>query len=116
MQAYHVFYDRKWKRSFESLIRENPGIDAVLCAAGGYVAHGFLKKASKQHVDVPGTISLVGFDDIEMSSDTGLTTVRQPLDEMGRSAFNAAVRAINEPKALPENIVFENELVIRDTA
>jgi LacI family transcriptional regulator len=91
-------------------------VDAVFCAAGDYVAHGFLNEARKQHVEVPGNIALVGFDDIVMSADTGLTTMKQPLDEMGKEAFRMAVFAINNPKALPEKKIFEDTLVKRETA
>jgi len=102
------------KEAFRFMISSDA--DAVFCAAGDYVAHGFLNEARKQHADIPGSMSLVGFDDIEMSSDTGLTTVRQPLAEMGKAAFEAAVKAVNDPKYLPEKRIFENELVIRETA
>lgn len=102
------------KEAFRFMLSSN--VDAVFCAAGDYVAHGFLNEARKEHVDIPGVISLMGFDDIEMSADTGLTTVKQPLDEMGREAFRMALKAINDPKALPEKKVFENKLVIRETA
>ena len=102
------------KEAFRFMLASN--VDAVFCAAGDYVAHGFLNEARKQHVDVPGNISLVGFDDIEMSADTGLTTVKQPLNEMGKEAFRMALAAIKDPKALPEKKIFENTLVKRETA
>jgi len=91
-------------------------VDAVFCAAGDYVAHGFLNEARKQQVDIPGAMALIGFDDIEMSADTGLTTVKQPLDEMGKEAFRMATAAIENPGLPPQQKVFENTLIIRETA
>lgn len=91
-------------------------VDAVFCAAGDYVAHGFLNEARKQHLDVPGGIALIGYDDIEMSADSGLTTVRQPLYEMGKEAFRTAVRAIENPGLAPQIKIFDNDLIIRETA
>jgi LacI family transcriptional regulator len=75
-----------------------------------------MNEARKQHVDIPGGISLVGFDDIEMSADTGLTTVKQPLEEMGKEAFRMAVYASENPGAAARKKVFENVLVVRETA
>jgi len=102
------------KEAFRCMISSD--VDAVFCAAGDYVAHGFLSEARKQHVDVPGNIALIGFDDIEMSADTGLTTVRQPLDEMGKEAFRMAVAAIENSGLPPQEKVLENTLIIRETA
>jgi LacI family transcriptional regulator len=102
------------KEAFRFMLSSD--VDAVFCGAGDYVAHGFLNEARKQHVEIPGGMSLIGYDDIEMSADTGMTTVRQPLDEMGKEAFNMAVRAIEDPKVLPEQKIFENTLVVRETA
>jgi LacI family transcriptional regulator len=102
------------KEAFRFMLSSD--VDAVFCAAGDYVAHGFLNEARKQHVDIPGNISLIGFDDIEMSGDTGMTTVHQPLDEMAKEAFQMAIRSIENPKVLPEKKVFENTLIRRETA
>lgn len=90
-------------------------VDAVFCAAGDYVAHGFLNEARKQRVDIPGNMALIGYNDIEMSADTGLTTVRQPLDEMGREAFRIAVAVIENPGLPPQDKIFENTLIVRET-
>lgn len=105
---------RDGKEAFRFMISSD--VDAVFCAAGDYTAHGFLNEARMEHVDVPGNIALVGFDDIQMSADTGLTTVRQPLDEIGKEAVRLAVAGMENPGLPPQNKIFENKLIIRETA
>jgi LacI family transcriptional regulator len=91
-------------------------IDAVFCAAGDYVAHGFLNEARKNGIEMPKTMSLIGFDDIESSIDIGLTTVKQPLYEMGKEALHMAIGSLknNPPEAVDK--VFECRLILRETA
>lgn len=102
------------KEAFRFMLSSD--VDAVFCAAGDYVASGIINEARKQHVDIPGSMTLVGFDDIEMSEDFGLTTMRQPLYEMGKEAFRLAHHAAENPGARPEQKIFDNTLVIRETA
>lgn len=90
--------------------------DGVFCAAGDYVAQGFLNEARKNGVEIPLHMAIVGFDDIETSVDFGLTTVRQPLNEIGKEAFKIAVEAISGRSTGPRETVFDCRLVLRDTA
>lgn len=64
-----------------------PGIDAVV-AANDLMAFGALSALSARGIDVPGDVSLTGFDDTEDSrfSTPPLTTVRQPTAALGRLA------------------------------
>ena len=56
--------------------------------ANDVVAFGALDAARRLQLEVPGFVSIAGFDDIPMASwdAFGLTTVRQPLVEMARDA------------------------------
>lgn len=67
---------------------------------------------------VPEDISVVGFDDIQSAAyqNPSLTTVRQPLREMGRAAAGILLKRINRPGSeLHERHVVEPELVIGET-
>lgn len=68
---------------------------------------------------VPEDVSVVGFDDIQSAAfhNPGLTTVRQPLREMGMTAAETLLRRIgSSPKTtLPREIVVEPTLIIRGT-
>ena len=65
---------------------------------------------------VPGDVSVVGFDDVEVSGYVGLTTVRQPLFESGSLAADAAARPLDDDE-VAEPLVhrLDLELVERST-
>ena len=66
----------------------------------------------------PDDISVIGFDDISSAAYQipRLTTVRQPLRRMGEIAVQTLLRRIQSPtEAYPENILFEPELVVRES-
>lgn len=75
-----------------------------------------LREAGRQ---VPADISVVGFDDIQSAAyqNPGLTTVRQPLREMGRIAAETLLRRIRRsgPKSHGGERMVEPELVVRGT-
>jgi len=66
---------------------------------------------------VPEDVSVIGFDDIQSAAyqNPGLTTIRQPLRQMGMTAAETLVERINAPKGAeyPKNIVVEPELIVR---
>jgi LacI family transcriptional regulator len=58
------------------------------------MAIGLLRAAQEQHLQIPGRLSIIGFDDIFGSDFTSpaLTTIRMPLDLMGEMAVQEALR------------------------
>jgi LacI family transcriptional regulator len=68
---------------------------------------------------VPEDVSVVGFDDIQSAAfqNPALTTVRQPLRQMGIIAAETLLRRINAPTKAPypKSIHVEPELIIRET-
>lgn len=66
---------------------------------------------------VPEDLSVVGFDDLGVASFTNprLTTIRQPLREMGRIAARILIRWLDADGELGETIAIEPELVVRDS-
>ena len=100
-------------------MRRNKNLpEAVFCSAGDYVALGFIEAAQRSGVRIPEDIAVIGFDDALMApiGETALTTVRQPVVGIGMSAFNTAVDALNGKLKSLKSIVFEPELIIRNTA
>jgi LacI family transcriptional regulator len=67
---------------------------------------------------IPDVISIVGFDDIPDAQWTHppLTTVRQPMREMGRHATRMLLESIANPDAPPQRIELPTELVVRATS
>ena len=85
-------------------------------AASDTQALGVLEAARAAGLDVPGDLSVVGFDDIEVSSYAGLTTVRQPLFESGRIATELLLESLAAVDPLGESeLRLDLELVVRQT-
>jgi LacI family transcriptional regulator len=84
-------------------------------AANDLSAYGARLALYRKGIRVPDDISLVGFDDLPGSSYTTppLTTIRQPLYDIGRIATQALLRIINGEEARGE--VPPLELIVRET-
>lgn len=69
-----------------ALLDEQAGVDAVF-AASDLTAIGALSVLAERGLDVPGDVALVGFDDLREArlSTPPLTTVRQPIEALGRT-------------------------------
>ena len=90
---------------------------AIFCA-NDVVAFGALDAARNLQIDVPGDVSIVGFDDLPMASWRAfdLTTVRQPLTDMARDAARILIERIegrDDPER--ERLVFPTHLVRRSS-
>jgi LacI family transcriptional regulator, repressor for deo operon, udp, cdd, tsx, nupC, and nupG len=90
------------------------GVTGVICASD-VIALGVVRAARRQSLSVPGDLSVIGFDDslLMASTDPPLTTVRQPIESMGRSAVATLVGLIGGGAASSEEMFFEPELVVR---
>ena len=87
---------------------------AVFVAAD-VMAYGALRAARDAGLRSPRDLDVVGFDDLESSAYVGLTTLRQPMYEMGRLATALLMRRLRAPGAPPSHAVFAPELVVRET-
>lgn len=90
---------------------------AIFCA-NDVVAFGALDAARRLRIDVPGTVSIAGFDDIPMAGweAFSLTTVRQPLVDMARDAAQILIARIEErDDSEPRRIIFPTHLIMRST-
>lgn len=80
-------------------------------------AFGALRAIREAGMRVPEDISVVGFDDIPESSlvTPPLTTVRQPLWEMGATAVRLLQRLMDEPDATPRRTELATQLIVRES-
>jgi DNA-binding LacI/PurR family transcriptional regulator len=81
-------------------------------------AMGAIRALREAGLHVPEDVSVVGFDDIQSAAfqNPALTTVRQPLREMGRAAAEILLKRINRPGSeLHDKHTVEPQLVIRET-
>lgn len=82
------------------------------------MAYGLYREARRRNLSIPKDLSVVGFDDVFFSEliRPALTTVRQPVAEMGECAVETLVRLIREEtKPEQSSYVFTPELIVRDS-
>jgi LacI family transcriptional regulator len=81
------------------------------------MAIGVLRAARAHGVRVPEELSVVGFDDTEQSAlvSPALTTVRQPLAEMGRMAVSLLLRLLENQRLEGLSVELATRLVVRDS-
>jgi LacI family transcriptional regulator len=92
-----------------------PGLpDAVACA-NDQMAIGLLRELRRAGVAVPGGVAITGFDDIYPSrmTDPPLTTVSQPLRELGRRATHRLLDRVGSGPLPPVAEVLPTHLVVR---
>jgi LacI family transcriptional regulator len=97
------------------LARPHP--PTAIFAFNDSMAIGVMQEAAARGLRVPGELSVVGFDDTVEASVVvpGLTTVRQPLAEMGRTAVSLLLRQLQNRRFEPLRIEIETRLVLRDS-
>lgn len=87
-------------------------------AANDNIALRVLEAAQSLGIDVPGQLSVVGFDDIPAAkfSAPQLTTIRQPLQQIGDAATKLLIDRIQEPQSSkPITLLHQPELIVRGT-
>jgi len=92
------------------------GATAIICASD-QMALGAVRAARKMGLDVPGDVSVIGFDDSAFMPlvDPAITTIRQPVDAMARAATGLLSAQITGRDSRPGEIQFEPELIVRDS-
>ncbi|HVU79651.1 MAG TPA: LacI family DNA-binding transcriptional regulator [Gaiellaceae bacterium] len=108
-------HSRHVARSIAEELLRLPERPTAIFAASDTQALGVLEAARGLGIAVPDQLSVVGFDDIEIASFMGLTTVRQPLFESGRRGAELLLQALagNRPAAHVETLPLD--LVVRGT-
>ncbi|MFK4083713.1 LacI family DNA-binding transcriptional regulator [Kribbella sp. NPDC020789] len=95
----------------EQLLDRGVDVDCLF-AVNDVMAVGAMSALRARGVDVPGQLGVAGFDDIATLRDVwpGLTTVRLPLEQMGRRALELAIEG-----GEPTTETFKAEVVLRES-
>ncbi|HEV7203323.1 MAG TPA: LacI family DNA-binding transcriptional regulator [Jatrophihabitans sp.] len=106
--------------AMEMLLREHPELDAVFVASD-LMALGALRTLAEHGRRVPEDVAVIGFDDVREAqlAAPALSTVRQPLDELGRTMTRVLLARTGAVDAGPgprQRTVLATELVLRQTA
>jgi len=92
------------------------GVTAIVCASDP-LALGAVSAVRRRGLDVPTDVSVVGFDDSAFMkhTDPPLTTVRQPIESMGRAAVERLVSQLDGRRDGPRELLYAPELVVRSS-
>lgn len=89
----------------------------LIFASNDVMAMAAMDAVRERGLKVPEDISILGFDDIPQASQVrpALTTVRQPLEQMGRVAVQMLLEILKNSDSRPRRIELPTELIIRDS-
>jgi DNA-binding LacI/PurR family transcriptional regulator len=102
--------------AMRELLCVRPALTAVFCC-NDWMALGALETLWREGVRVPQDLSLIGFDDVEPASVARppLTTIRQPVREIGSKAAEILLRRLRGESRSAERVIFPGELILRES-
>jgi DNA-binding LacI/PurR family transcriptional regulator len=92
------------------------GCTGIVCGSD-LMALGVVRAARRRGLSVPGSVSVVGYDDSQLNAftDPPLTTVRQPVRAMANAAVHTLLEEIGGNPVPRTEFVFQPELVVRNS-
>jgi LacI family transcriptional regulator len=98
------------------LLQRGADFTALLCY-NDVAAIGAIRALMNHGLQVPTDVSVVGFDDIQSAAfhNPSLTTIRQPLSQMGTTAARILLQRIRGQATFPDFVPIHPELVIRES-
>jgi DNA-binding LacI/PurR family transcriptional regulator len=115
--GYHPMAPEIGYKPMSALLKKTTDFTAIFCF-NDIGAIGAIRALKDAGLSVPGDVSVVGFYDIQSAAyaTPSLTTVRQPLREMGKRGAQVLLERIaDREKAFPREIVMTPELVARES-
>jgi DNA-binding LacI/PurR family transcriptional regulator len=99
------------------LLRRHPDVDAIF-AASDPMAIGALQALRRAGRRVPEDVAIVSFDDsaLALSTEPPLSSVRQPIEEMGREMARQLTRMVTSRDRVTRRVVLATELVVRGSS
>ncbi|SDF76012.1 DNA-binding transcriptional regulator, LacI/PurR family [Lentzea fradiae] len=103
--------------AMRGLLAECPDLDAVF-AANDLMAQAAVEVLQEHGLRVPGDVAVVGFDDSApaLACRPQLTTIRQPVERMAAEMGELLLSDLESPGQRPRSVIFEPELVVRESA
>jgi len=119
-EDYVVYGDFDKETAYENSKRllELKDRPTAIFSSDDYMALGVIEQIRNHGLSVPKDIAVVGFDNINIGefSKPALTTVEQPIYDMGRASADALLNLIKKSKKRPIRMMFKTQLIIRESA
>ncbi|MFD7644087.1 LacI family DNA-binding transcriptional regulator [Kitasatospora sp. NPDC059795] len=111
------FTEEGGRVAMRELLERRPELDGVFCASD-VMAAGAMQVLRAAGRRIPDDVAVIGFDDsiIARHTDPPMTSVRQPIEEMGRTMARLLLDEIAERPRARRQVVLATELIIRDSA
>lgn len=94
-----------------------PNRPTAIFAANDLSAFGVMEAVQQRGLRIPEDVSLVGFDNLPQASLVypKLTTIHQPLEQMGQVAVKMLLEQIQTPDLPPRHVTLATQLIVRDS-
>jgi DNA-binding LacI/PurR family transcriptional regulator len=117
MVADGDFSEDSGEIAMKKLLKQSPALDAVF-AASDLMAIGAMRALRAAGRSIPGDVAVVGFDDSHTArlTDPQLTSVRQPMEEIGRAAARLLLNEVRNPGSRAQRVIVPTELIVRDSS
>jgi DNA-binding LacI/PurR family transcriptional regulator len=104
------------KNKTMELLQENI-LPSAIFACNDMLAVGALQAAKELKIRVPKELSIISFDNTILSSVTNppLTTIAQPMEQLGKLAVDLIVENIKQDKPMKQRIVLRPEIIVRES-
>ena len=102
-------------QAMKQLLRLGSTRPTAVFVSSDIQALGAMKAIEEDGLRIPDDVAIVGFDDIELAHYVGLTTMRQPMFEMGKLAVDRLVECITDFVTNGYKKIFHTSLIVRDT-
>lgn len=101
----------------ERLLASSAPLPRVIVCANDLTALGVMHALRRHGVDVPGQVAVTGFDDVPMARHVQplLTTVRQPIGDLGETAFEVLYSMISRETPAERDIALPTRLTCRES-
>lgn len=111
------FSEVSGRRAMTGLIERHPEVDGVF-ASSDSMAAGAVTALHAAGRRVPQDVAVIGFDDFELAEQTEppLTTVRQPMEEIGRTMVRLLLEEMDQPQVAWRHVILRTQLVVRESA
>ncbi len=111
------YYAAGGARVIERLVAAGAAMPRAIVCANDQTALGVMYALARHGIEVPGEVAVTGFDDISMARHLRpqLTTVRQPIQDIGATAFDVLHSMISNGVPAERDIMLPTRLIVRES-